>query len=138
VTFGPLEYIVIGFPGARLTDDIVPALADLVASGTIRILDLVFVAKDADGEVTVIEFEDIDGADGYIDLEGDVGSVLSEDDAYGVGELLDADSSAVVILWEDVWAQPFADAVLAAGGRIISGERIPNDLVEASFAELPE
>lgn len=138
MTFGPLEYIVIGFPGSRPTDDIVPALADLVAAGTVRILDLVVVAKDADGAVAIVEYEDIDGADGYIDLEGEVSSVLSEDDAYGVAELLDAGSWAMVILWEDVWAQPFADAVLAAGGRILSGERIPNDLVEASFAELAE
>lgn len=136
MSLGPLEYIVIDFPGAELRDDIVPALADLVSSQAVRILDLMVVTKDANGVAATVEYEDLPSAPGLADIDGDVTSVLSEDDAAEVAATMAPDSSALVILWEDVWARSFADAVLRASGRISDGARIPHDVAVKVFAGL--
>lgn len=132
---GPVEYIVIDFPGMRLHDDIVPALGELVGSGSVRILDLMVVTKDADGVAATVEYEDLP-IDGFVDLEGDVTSVLSDEDAAEVAATMAPDSSALVLLWEDVWARSFGDAVLRANGRILDGARIPNTIAQRVFAGL--
>ena len=130
MAMGPVEYIIIGFPENQFKGEIVPALADLVESGTVRILDLVFVMKDADGTVTSVEYEDLPGVS---ELEGEADGLLSEEDLEMVAEVLEPNSSGLMIVWEDLWASRLAAALRDAGGVILSGERIPHDIVEAAF-----
>jgi uncharacterized membrane protein len=130
MAMGPVEYIIIGFPENQFKGEIVPALADLVESGTVRILDLVFVMKDAAGTVTSVEYEDLPGVS---ELEGEADGLLSEEDLEMVAEVLEPNSSGLMIVWEDLWASRLAAALRDAGGVILSGERIPHDIVEAAF-----
>ena len=134
MSLGPVEYIIIKFPGNQFKGEIVPALADLVDSGTVRILDLVFVLKDADGDVTSIEYEDLPGV---ADVDGEADGLLSEEDLVLAAEVLEPESSGLLIVWEDTWANPLAEAIRGAGGIIVAGERIPHEIVEAAFADLP-
>jgi uncharacterized membrane protein len=133
MAIGPVEYIIIGFPENQFKGEIVPALADLVESGTVRILDLVFVTKDADGNVATIEYEDLPGVS---DLEGEADGLLNEEDLEMVSEVLEPNSSGLMIVWEDCWANRLATAIRDAGGVIIAGERIPHEIVEAAFEDI--
>jgi hypothetical protein len=135
MTIGPVEYLVLGFPGNQFTGAIAPALADLSSSGTIRILDLVFIAKDADGNVVAVELEDHDEAEAFAGLEGEIGGLVSQDDIEHAAEDLEPGSSAALLVWEDTWAAPLADALRESGGVLIEGGRIPHDLIEAALAE---
>ena len=134
----PVEYLIIRFPGNRFTGEIAPAIADLVARGTVHILDLVFVTKDADGNVTAVEFEDMEGADAFADIDGEAEGLLNEEDIEIASEALEPNSSALFIVWEDLWAADLARAVLASGGELVVGERIPHTIVEAAFAGTTE
>ena len=80
MTIGPVEYIIVGFPGNRFNGEIAPELADLVESGTVRILDLVFIGKDADGSVVAFELDELDAAAGFGQLDADVGGLISPED----------------------------------------------------------
>ncbi|MGO9872329.1 MAG: DUF6325 family protein [Acidimicrobiia bacterium] len=137
MTTGPLEYTIIGFPGNDFTGDIVPALANLIDTETVRLLDLLFVAKDAEGDVLVLEFDELEAQAAYGGLDGEVGGILSPDDVAYVADALELNSSAALLIWEDLWATEFVDAVRAAGGVLIEGARIPHELAEAVFANLP-
>lgn len=128
---GPVEYVVIEFQGNNFNGQIIPALADMVANDTIRILDVLFVRKDADGEVAVFEYDDLEDTQAFADIEGEAGGLFGEDDAALLAEALAPESSAVILLWEDLWAKPFADAVRASGGTIARGERVaPEEVAE--------
>jgi hypothetical protein len=132
---GPVEFIVLGFPGNRFKGEIVPALADLVESETIRIIDLAFVKKDADGSITTIELEDMDGDEaGGIGAHGDVGDLLSATDLERAAEALEPNNSAAVLVWENTWAARFAQAVRNADGLVLENMRIPHDVVQAAIA----
>jgi len=136
MSIGPVEYMIVGFPGNQFNGEIAPALADLITSGTIRILDLVFIAKDADGNHVSVEFDEHDALAGFGDLDGDVGGLISHDDIEYAAEALDPDSSAALLIWEDTWAKPLVDAMRASGGVLIEGSRIPHDLIEPALADL--
>jgi hypothetical protein len=135
---GPVEYAVLTFPGNKFTGGVAPALAKLIESKTIRLLDLLFVSKDAHGTVLVIEFDELDELIAYGELEGEVGGVLSADDVDYVAQALAPNSSAALLVWEDLWATEFASAVLDSGGELIESGRIPTDIANAVFADLPE
>ncbi len=135
----PVEYIVIEFPGNRFNGDVVPALAELVQGEVVHIIDLLFVTKDAAGEVAwfeISDLEDLEIAAAFDSLEGEVGGLVSEDDIRAVSAQLANESSAAVIVWEDTWAERFADAVLGSSGQVLAHERIPADVVAAAMAEL--
>jgi uncharacterized membrane protein len=134
MAIGPVEYIIIGFPENQFKGEIVPALAELVESGTVRILDLIFVTKDEAGDVTSIEYEDLPGLG---DIDGEADGLLSDEDLDMLAEVLEPNSSGLMIVWEDVWANRLATAIRDAGGVILSGERIPHDIVEAAFEGIP-
>jgi hypothetical protein len=137
MTIGPVEYMILGFPGNQFTGDIAPELGKLIESGTIRILDLVFIGKDADGTVTAFEFDQREELAAFAGLDGEVGGVLSAEDIEYAADGLEPNSSAALLVWEDVWATPLVDALRASGGVLLEGSRIPHDLVEQAFAELP-
>lgn len=133
---GPVEYIIVGFPGNQFNGDVAPELGKLVESGTIRIIDLVFITKDAEGNVDAIEIEDHHDIALFEALDGEVGGMISaEDIAYAATEL-EPNSSAALLIWEDLWAKPFVDAMRTSGGVLIEGARIPHDLIELSEADL--
>jgi uncharacterized membrane protein len=134
---GPVDIVLIRFPGNNFTGEIAPALAEVVEAGIVRILDLVFVLKDADGNVTGIEFSDIgEGAAAYDELDGEVGELLTDEDIESAGEALDDDSSALMILFENTWASRLATALRNADGEVVAFERIPRENLEASLAEI--
>lgn len=132
---GPVEYMVVAFPGNKFKGEIAPALGDLVESGTIRIIDLAFVHKDENGDVAAVELED-EGSDvfnAFEALAAERGGLINDDDLMGIGATLDNNSSAAILIWEDVWAARFADAVRGAGGVLVDIQRIPHDIVEAAI-----
>ena len=137
MAIGPVEYIIVGFPGNKFNGEIAPELGKLVDNGTIRILDLVFITKDEDGDVAVVEFEDHDDVALFNALEGEVGGLISQEDAEYAAAELEPNSSAALLIWEDLWAAPFVEAMRASGGVLIEGSRIPHDLIEAAEAAWP-
>ncbi len=124
---GPVDYIVVEFPGNKFNGDIAPALGDLVDRDLVRVLDLVFVIKDEDGRIEGFELGDIDaGIAGEIEkLEIDIAHVLSEDDVISLAAAMDPGSSAALLVWENKWAAPFASAVRHSGGQLVASGRIP-------------
>ena len=136
MALGPVEYIIVGFPGNQFNGEIAPELAKLVESGTIRILDLVFITKDADGNVEALDFEDHHDVALFHALDGDVGGFISDEDIEYAAADLEPNSSAALLIWEDVWATPFVQALRDSGGVLIEGSRIPHDLIEAAETEL--
>jgi uncharacterized membrane protein len=132
---GPIDYLVVEFPGNKMTGEAFPLLVDLVERGLIRILDLVFVRKDVDGSVLGLELADLDG-DGELDLavfEGASSGLLGEDDIQEAGEVLQPGSSAGIMVYENVWAAPFAAAVRRAGGQLVASGRIPIQAILAAL-----
>ncbi|WP_329199858.1 MULTISPECIES: DUF6325 family protein [unclassified Streptomyces] len=131
---GPIDYLVVEFPGNRMTGEGFPILVDLVDRGLIRILDLMFVKKDDDGSVTGMEIADLTG-DGRLDLavfEGASSGLLGQDDLEEAGAALEPGSSAGILIYENLWAAPFAAALRRGGGRMVASGRIPvTDLVDA-------
>ncbi|MER5355672.1 DUF6325 family protein [Kitasatospora sp. NPDC002551] len=130
---GPIDYLVIAFPGSHLTGEGLPLLVDLVDRDIIRILDLTFVRKDQDGTVTAVELADVTG-DGRLDLtvfEGASSGVLGEPDVAEAGALLEPGDSAAVLLYENRWAAPLANALRREDARIVASGRVPlEDLLE--------
>ncbi len=134
MTTGPVEFIIVGFPGNQFNGEIAPELIALVESGTVRILDLIFIGKDADGSVISFEIEDLEAFGG---LDADVGGIISTEDVeYAAGQL-EPNSSAALLIWEDLWAAPFARAVRDSGGVLLDGARIPHELIEPALSALP-
>ena len=134
---GPVEYVVIAFPGNRFKGEIVPALAELVDNGVIGILDVAFIKKDAHGNVTMFEYDTLEDvlAFGFADVDGEAGGVLNDEDLELAAETLEPDSSAALIVWEHRWAARVAQAIREAGGRIVAGERVPDEVVEQVVAD---
>jgi hypothetical protein len=137
MTTGPVEYIIVGFPGNKFTGEIVPELLTLVDSGTVKILDLIFIGKDAAGEVLAFEIDELDDAVGFGELEGEFGGLISPEDIEFAASQLAPNSSAALLIWEDLWAAPFAAAVINSGGVLLQGARIPRDLIEPALTALP-
>lgn len=131
----PVDLVLLGFPGNQFTGDIAPALADLVSSGTVRILDLVFITKDADGNVAGVELDQLgDVAAGFDDVDGEVSGLLTDEDIDAAGEELEPNSSAALLMFENTWASKFVSAVRAANGELIAHERIPVSAFEEFLA----
>ena len=124
---GPIDYLVVEFPGSRMTGEGFPMLVELVERGIIRILDLVFVKKEPDGSVRGIQIADVDG-DGELDLsvfEGASSGLLDDDDIAESGGVLEPGSSAGILIYENVWAAPLAGALRRGGGQLVAHGRIP-------------
>jgi hypothetical protein len=134
---GPVDWILVEFSGPP-TGAVAPHLLDLVDRGLIRIIDLVMVTKDADGELSIMEITDIDG-DGELDLavfEGIRSGVLGEEDIAEAAGAMENDTSAALLLYENAWAAPFAIAVRKAGGQLVASGRIPVQSIVAALDEL--
>ena len=133
---GPVDVYIIGFPGNKFTGRVAPAILELVENGTIRILDLLFVSKDTEGVTTVIQAEDLDeeGA-GFLEIDVTQPGALNEEDAEEVSDDLPANSSALLVAFENVWARKLVDALQDADAVVIDSIRIPVDVVQAAMAE---
>jgi hypothetical protein len=131
-----VEIAVIEFPGSQFKGEIVPALAELVDTGIVTILDLVFITKGDDGTVAGVELADIEEeiASVYDDLDGEVGGLLSDDDLQSAGEALSPGSSAVLIVWENSWARRLVGAIRDAGGRLAAHDRLDAETVAAALS----
>jgi Family of unknown function (DUF6325) len=134
---GPVDVVIIGFPGNRFTGRIAPTLMELVDSGTIRVIDLLFVMKDAEGIVTTIEASDLDAeaGPGFLGIEVARPGALGPEDAEEVSEDLPPNSSTLLIAFENVWAAKMVDALQAADAVMIDQIRIPADVAEAVLSE---
>jgi uncharacterized membrane protein len=140
-TLGPVDWIVVEFPGARFDGTIVPILVDLERRGIIRVLDLVVVKKDEDGALELFEASDLDESEigSLRDEERRLAMLLSEDDVLNVANAVQPGSAAALLVWENTWAAPFGTAVRKAGGQLIASGRIPvQALVAAIEADLAE
>lgn len=132
---GPVGYLVVEFPGNRMTGEGFPILLDLVDRGLIRILDLVFVRKDADGTLSMLELSDLD-RDGEMNLalfQGASSGLLDEDDLSDAGKVLEPGSSAGILIYENRWAAPFASALRRGGAQLIASGHIPLEAIAASL-----
>jgi hypothetical protein len=132
---GPVDYVVLEFPGSRMTGEGLPHLVDLVERGIIRLLDLVFVTKAEDGSVTGIEIADLDH-DGTLDLavfQGARSGLIDEDDIADASDVLQPGSSAGILVYENRWAAPFAAAVRRGGGQLVASGRIPIQAILAAL-----
>jgi len=137
MTIGPVEYIIVGFPGNNFTGQIAPELEALVESGTVRILDLIFIGKDTDGSVISFEIDELDALAGFTGLDADVGGIISPEDIEYAAAALEPNSSAALLIWEDLWATPFAEAVRRSDGVLLEGARMPHELIAPILADLP-
>ncbi|MEW1632508.1 DUF6325 family protein [Streptomyces sp. NPDC093801] len=132
---GPIDYLVVEFPGNRMTGEGFPLLVDLVDRGLIRILDLVFIRKDQDGSVVGLEIADLD-ADGELDLavfEGASSGLLGQDDLEEAAHAIEPGSSAGLLVYENVWAAPLAAALRRGGAQLVASGRIPVQAILASL-----
>jgi hypothetical protein len=131
---GPVDYMIVAFPGNQFKGEIAPALADLVDAGTIRIIDIAFVGKDAEGDTVAFELTELDPEvqKGLDNLGIEVGGLFNEDDLADAGDALEPNSSAALLVWENVWARDVAQALRNAGGELVAFERLPHDVVQAA------
>ena len=131
---GPVEYLIVAFPGNQFRGEIAPALADLVEAGTIRIIDIAFASKDENGDIAAFELSDLDQEvrEGLEKLGATSGGLFNEEDLIAAGEELDPNSSAALLVWENVWAKPVADAIRDAGGELYDYDRVPHEVVVAA------
>ena len=131
---GPVDYLIVAFPGNQFRGEIAPALAELVDNGTIRIIDLAFVGKNAAGEVVAFELLDLepDVKKKFEELGVEVSGLFNEDDLMSAGEELEPDTSAALLVWENLWARKVADSIRNAGGVVLDFERLPHEVVQAA------
>ena len=134
VEMGPIDYLLVEWPGRQPKGEVAPHLIDLVDRGLIRILDLALIAKDEDGTVAGIELEAL--GDGGMELsvfEGASSGLISEEDLGEAGAALEPGTAAALLIFENTWAAPFAAAVRRSGGQLVASGRIP---VQAILAAL--
>ncbi len=135
MALGPVELLLLKFPGNKFKGEIVPALEELVDNGTIRIVDLLFAKRDNEGNLKVLELNDLD-KDTYAvfdPLVSDISGLITKEDMQKLANGLENNSSAALMLFENTWATRFQDAVLNADGRVLFNERIPRAVIEEAM-----
>jgi len=129
---GPVEYMIVAFPGNKFTGQIAPELAELVESETIRIIDLTFVGKDADGNAVGMELLELDPEvqNAFEKMGVEVTGLLGEDDIALAADALEPNSSAALLVWEDLWAAKLAQALRDADGVLIQRQVVPHEVIQ--------
>ena len=132
---GPVDYIVVEFPAAasNFTGEMAEALLALVDSGTVRVIDILILTKNEDGTVDAKEFSDVEELGPLQKVEGQLAELLAADDVVHLAAAMDPGSTAGVLIWENLWAAPFASAARRSGGRLIANGRIPIQAIIASI-----
>jgi len=138
MTLGPIDFIALEFPGNRFKGEILPDLFELVDKGIIRIIDLVIIMKDQAGQVAARELRELDAAHLALlnPLKAEVSQMITERDIEMIGAQLDNNSTAGLMLIENLWAKKTQQAMLDANGRLVMFERIPHDVVEEALADI--
>jgi uncharacterized membrane protein len=131
---GPVDYLIVSFPGNNFTGEIGPAIAELVENGTIRIIDAAFVGKTEDGETIAMELTELaPDVQASLTRAGiEIGGLFNEDDLQDAADALEPNSSAALLVWENLWAAKTAQAMRDAGGQLVAFERLPHDVVQAA------
>jgi Family of unknown function (DUF6325) len=134
---GPVDWIVVEFPGSKFKGEIAPELQSLVERNIVRVLDLLIMKKDEDGSLEAFELSDLDDSElGAIrSYETELAMLLSEDDVTAIAAAVAPGSTAAVLVWENTWAAPFGSAVRRAGGQLVASGRIP---IQALLAVIEE
>ncbi len=132
---GPVDYLVVEFPEnqANFNGEMAQALSDLAAAGTIRILDLMILRKDADGSIDAFEIEEFDELEPLRQIEADLAELLAAKDVAHLAEAMENGTTAGVVVWENTWAAPFASAARRAGGQLVATGRIPIQAIAAAL-----
>lgn len=131
---GPIDYLLVEWPGRQPTGEAAPHLIDLVDRGLIRILDLVFLHKDEDGSLTRLEIADLgDQVEAFAEFDGASSGLLSDEDTQEAASALEPGTSAALLVYENRWAAPFASALRRSGGQLVASGRIP---IQAMLAAL--
>lgn len=132
---GPIDYIVVEFPDGHtnFTGAAAAQLVSLVESGTIRVLDLIFVYKNEDGSIDIDELEDVTDLGPLGSVVSSLAEVLAESDLMQLSQTLTPGSRAAVLVWENTWAAPFAVALRQTGARLVAADRIPTQALLASM-----
>ncbi len=120
---GPIDYVVLDWPGAQPTGQVAPLIVDLVDRGIIRVLDVAFMGKAEDGSVSAMDFPDLD--DAFAAFVGASSGLLSPEDLEEAAAVLEPGTSAAVLIWENSWAAPVAVALRRSGGQLVASGRIP-------------
>jgi Family of unknown function (DUF6325) len=129
---GPIDYIVLEWPGRQPSGEVAPLILDLVDRGLIRVLDVAFMAKDEDGNVLALDIGEIDG-DGFSEFEGASTGLLGQEDLDEAATALAPGTSAAVLVWENRWAAPVAVALRRSGGQLVASGRIPIQAILAAL-----
>jgi hypothetical protein len=134
-SLGPVDYIVVEFPAgaSNFTGEMADELLALVDSGTIRVIDVLILTKNEDGTVDAMELSDIEQLGPLQRVEAQLAELLAEEDVEHLAAALDPGSTAGVLIWENLWAAPFASAARRSGGQLISTGRIPIQAIIASI-----
>ena len=132
---GPVDYLVIEFPAGEqnFTGEAAEELAKLAESGIIRVLDVLILVKNADGSVDAMELDETPAVDAIRAMEADIAEILAAEDVELLAAAMEPGSVAGVVVWENVWAAPFASAARRAGGQLIASGRIPIQAIAASI-----
>ncbi len=131
---GPIDYLLVEWPGRQPEGEIAPHLVDLVDRGLIRILDLAFLTKTDDGTVSMVSIDDVGGEVAELAVfDGASSGLLGEDDAAEAGVALEPGTAAALLVYENAWAAPFAKAVRESGGQLVAGGRIPTQAILAAL-----
>jgi hypothetical protein len=134
IEMGPIDYVLVEWPGKQPEGEIAPHLVDLVDRGLIRILDLAFLVKDEDGTIAAVEISDLGDEVAELSIfEGASTGLLDEEDHAEAGAALEPGTSAALLVYENTWAAPFATAVRRSGGQLVAGGRIPIEDVLAAL-----
>jgi hypothetical protein len=138
MTYGPIDFVALEFKGNNFKGEIIPALVELIANKTIRVIDLVIVLKDEKGHVEIAELQQLspDIIAVFDPLDKEVNEMIKEEDAQMVGSNMENNSTAAVMLFENLWAVKFKEAVLNADGRLLMQERIPHEVVLEALEDL--
>jgi hypothetical protein len=141
MALGPIEVLVVSFPGNQFNGGIIPELERLVDNDTISIIDGLLVSKDADGEVTFVEFEELGGnadAERLANVMDQIESLISDEDVEELAADLEPGSSEAILVFEHTWAKPLRDAIVESGGVLADNFRVPGLVVDELLAELAE
>ena len=134
-TLGPVDYVVVEFPAGKsnFTGEMAEELLALVDAGTIRVIDVLILTKNEDGTVDAMELSDIEDLGPLQAIETQLAELLAADDVENLAAALDPGSTAGVLIWENLWAAPFASAARRSGGQLIATGRIPIQAIIASI-----
>jgi hypothetical protein len=132
---GPVDYLVVEFPAetSNFTGEMTEELVSLVDRGLIRVIDVLILTKDADGEIEAMELSDLDQLGPLQTIEAELAELLAEDDVINLAASMEPGSTAGVLIWENLWAAPFASAARRSGGQLIANGRIPIQAIIAAI-----